>query len=447
MIISEPKMYQADTLDPTSSYLQINGSLPPVPVPTEPHLAFMSEIPRTSDGAIDLSQLERLPGGGTHDIYKLRSNSNAAPAYLLKVMQRSVGKTQPELSDEITKLTDQYAAFYRVFTPERCLVENRSIEEVVKDDTSAAQTAIVSVVAFDTCFASKDKFGFMVEPLEMDEVIINQNSENYKAMNLALLGSATESFNLENYLSFHKEFQPVFQKLGEDPGLQTVMREFLSKYKQFYQETGILLDTIGLDNVVFYKDDAGWQLKLGSAIKHDTKTLMLKTLAEIAVDPTAATKSFQAETSIYLMPACIRTLNAFGLTLGMGKIIEDMPFTDADCDNLSRAYLQLKNSTRAVDYAKHNDFATALAFFRLHVAEGSADHNNYVRDKLGTGYWQYLKESGETRPAAEITEFLAMLCDPRNQFPAAREALVQEARQGLEALLAPVGSSVPVFSN
>ncbi len=394
---------------------------------------FIDKI-RQSDGTIDLSQLKQIPGGGTHDIYQIKSDE--PPSFLLKVIQNSIGKEETVLAEQLKKLTKQYTTLYSIFDVQRCLVETRSIQNLVINNVPTTQKAIVSVVPFDTCFRSEEKFGFNAEPLEIDEVTIKKNLELYTEMNLSLLGNEESfaSFNINDYLIFHKACQPIFALLEKDADLQKVMREFLSKFQKFYSETNMFMDFIGRDNVLFYKNTEGWQFKLGSVIKHDTKSLTIDSLNEIAYNPSVIKNSFEKTTAIFFIPSCIRLLNAVAKKLNMNKIVTDIPFSVEDSDHLSTMYQQLKHSTRAVTYAEHDDFETALYYFHLHE-QSDEKHDTYVRDILGTRYWQFIKDSKIERPIAEIKIFLSILCDEKNQFPPARQDLVNTAVQGLQAKL------------
>lgn len=211
---------------------------------------FLKKITEPS-GAIHLSTLKKLGGGGTHDIYR----SDKCPDLLLKVMRHTVGKNDIELSEHLQKLSEQYSVLYRVFGEARCIVEKRSIQSIKSGDTDIPQQGIVSVVPFDTCFDSKEKLGFNVQPAELDGVLVTSKRYLYKEVNRFFLGKneRPRPYVIRNYLSLNNNFEAIFKLLDTDESLKIAMQEFLIKYKSFYKETGILLDTIGADNVLLQR--------------------------------------------------------------------------------------------------------------------------------------------------------------------------------------------------
>ena len=131
------------------------------------------------------------------------------------------------------------------------------------------------------------------------------------------------------------------------------------------------------------------------------------------------------------MPACMRALNAISLHLGLGKLIDDLKLTTEDIDNLSKIYLQLRSSSRAFIYGKHQDFARAYEFYQAHLSEEpNADHT-FVRDMLGTHYWEFLQSTKETQPRAEVEAFLGLLTDKSNNIPLERKEIIARAIEGL----------------
>lgn len=390
--------------------------------------SFLKEI-TSLDGTIDLATLKKFGGAGTHDIYR----SDKYPGLLLKVMHRTVGKDAVELSEHIQKLDEQCSALYETFGESRCIIEKRSIQSLKSSNSHSPQKAIVSVVPFDTCFESKDKFGFNVCTAELDGRLIESKRYLYKMMNMSLLGDDKKSspYVMRNYTLLNETFEKIFKLLDTDKDLAVAMREFLTKYKSFYQKTGILLDTIGLDNVLFYKVNDLWQFKLGSVIKHDTGALTKKMLNEINTNPAIVNKSFEAFTSIYFMPACIRALNACAEKVGMGKIIEDIIIDAKTIDILSKMHMQLGKPFQIRNYVEHGEFSAALQLYNKYVPDEKAD-DTPLRDLMGTLYWETIKKGGKDASLEEVEAYLKILCDERNKFPESRKKIVEEAIEGLK---------------
>jgi len=396
----------------------------------------LKQLP-TDNGAIDLSKLIQLQGGGTHDIYRLNSHS----PFLIKVVKRSVGNEQPVLEAKLADLSDKYAKLYAAFGTERCLQEVRSIQRIKPKDSPTAQDAIVSLVTFDTCFQSKNKFGFNTEAVETKEYKLKIKPAQYRAMNQFLLGKDKSSltFDKDEFLFFHESFRPIFAKLEQEPGLRTVMQEFLAKFKRYYQETDQLLDFTGLDNVVFYQDaNDQWQYKVGSVIKTETGKRAVRLIAQIDTHPAVVKGSFEDWTHIYFVPSWCRVLNATAALLGMDRIIDNITLSQKDSENLAKMYEMLPLSERAVNCAEGNDFFNAQLFFTQYQSI-EKEHDTWSRHMLGKLYWNYVKQDAKRQPPLNTALFISLLIDPKNTFPEATWDEVRCAILGLQAQLETEG--------
>ncbi|MCX7114434.1 MAG: hypothetical protein NTW08_00750 [Gammaproteobacteria bacterium] len=401
--------------------------------------SFLAEI-TGPDGVINLSTLTSFNGGGTHAIYR----SDKCPGLLLKVMHRTVGKERAELSQHLEQLTKQYAALYDTFGELRCIIETRSIQSIKASDTAHPQETIVSVVPFDPCFQSEEKFGFNVESEELSESLIDSKRYLYGVATRSLLGSHEKPspYVIKNYPLLNKNFEQIFRRLDSEPSLVVAMREFLNQYKLFYKQEGILLDTIGFDNVLFYNTTAGWQFKLGSVIKHDTRALTKKVLEEILHDPTVVKESFEYFTSVYFMPACIRALNACAEKVGIDKIIDDIVIDEKTIDALATIHRQMEMNQRAFSCAKHGDFSRALKLYHQYQSDEKVDATE-TSDFMGTLYWDFIKNGGQASSRSEVEAYLMILRDERNAFPEDRQKIVGEAIEGLANKLLVLDSKGP----
>ena len=177
------------------------------------------------DGTINLSNLKKFGGGGTHAIYR----SDKYPELLLKVMHRSVGKSSTELSQDLQKLDKQCSALYEAFDESRCIIEQRSIQSIESSNTPGpAQQAIVSVVAFDPCFQSGEKFGFNVESEESNESLISSKRYLYERANRSLLGNIDkpDPYVIKNYPLLNKNFENNADKAFGKP-LTLLMSKYI----------------------------------------------------------------------------------------------------------------------------------------------------------------------------------------------------------------------------
>lgn len=390
--------------------------------------SFLKEI-TGPDGAIDLASLKKFGGAGTHDIYR----SDKYPGLLLKVMHGTVGTDTVALSKNLQKLEEQSSALYETFGQSRCIIEKRSIQSIKPGNSHSPQKAIISIVPFDTCFESKEKFGFNVCTVELDVKLIESKRYLYRMVNLSLLGDNKRSspYVMKNYPLLNETFGTIFKLLDTDKNFAEAMREFLTKYKSFYLNSGILFDTVGLDNVLFYKVGDFWQFKLGSVIKQNTGALTREMLEEITKNPAIVHQSLEAFTSIYFMPACIRALNACAEKLGMDRIIDDVIIDAKTIDVLAKMYRQLGKPFQIRNYVEHGEFSAALKLYNEYIPDEKSDDTK-LRDLMGTSYWDFIKKGGKEACLEEVETYLQILCDERNKFPDFRTKVVEEAIAGLK---------------
>lgn len=412
-----------------------------MPLQSEPITveAFLKEI-TDPDGAIDLSGLKKLGAGGTHVIYR----SEKYPELLLKVMYGTVDQDAALLQQNLKKLDDQCRVLYETFEESRCIIEKRSIQPIKENSSDKPHIAVVSVVSFDMCFESKEQYGFNVRSAEMDGNLIAQRRYLYQMVNKAFIGHEKPNpYVTRNYPLLNKNFEKIFALLDTDESFRKAMREFLEKYKLFYEKTGILLDTIGLDNVLFYKVEGVWQFKLGSVIKHDNGALTKQMLDEINREPAKAAQSFEAFTSIYFMPACIRALNACAEKVGLTRVVEDIKIDEKTIDALAVAHVYMLTRERIYNHLEYNKFEEALELYRQYnLSNSSEDEGTRLRDTMGTCYWDYLKKGGQEYSRDEVAAYLEVLRDPRNQFPDFRQQEIAEAIHGLEKMLLSIDQKI-----
>ena len=219
---------------------------------------------KTETGAIDLIKAEQIAEGGTHVLYRFPD----AP-FVIKLMK------QNSTSKELEELEKKYAVLYDCFDRvgnQRCIREQH-ITHLVLLPGKEAYDAALSLVPYETCFKAKTKFDFRIEPAELDPYLVEQHPELFSKTNSVLINHAAHGndFNPNDYAIIDERIGAILHRLDDDPKLRDAMVEFLTHYREFYQKTNIILDAIGFENILFFKDTSGdWQFKVGSAIKHDT---------------------------------------------------------------------------------------------------------------------------------------------------------------------------------
>ena len=80
---------------------------------------FLDSLPRTTQGAINLSKMEPYDNGGTHDIYTLPSSDHQ---FVIKVIRRSIDLNPKERADKYKSYVDSYTTLHRHFG-DHCILE------------------------------------------------------------------------------------------------------------------------------------------------------------------------------------------------------------------------------------------------------------------------------------------------------------------------------------
>lgn len=315
----------------------------------------LDSMPKTTSGAIDLTTAVRIAEGGTHVLYRFGESP-----WVIKLM-----KQNPK-SGELQQLEDNDAVLYDCFDregQERCIREHHVTVDVRLPEKEP-QRRVLSLVPYELCFKAAVKFDFKIEPTELDPYLIDQHEALFEKANLALLAGKTEvDFNLDDYAVLDPRIGAILKRLDTDASLRKVMMEFLTHYRAFYQRTNIILDAMGHENILFFKDAADcWQFKIGSVIKHDTGDYTRELYRTIHADKPVEL-NFVNFTHTYFSPANIRAVNACALKLHLPPVIDDVRIDTRDLIKMSR---DLPIPERMLSYARHGDFEKVTELLTTH---------------------------------------------------------------------------------
>ncbi|STX28276.1 Uncharacterised protein [Legionella beliardensis] len=356
---------------------------------------YLDLVPKTKSGAIDLTKASRIAEGGTHLLYRFPD----AP-YVIKLMKQNPN------AQELKELEKKYAVLYMCFDQDgkqRCIREQH-LTLPVKLPGKDTYPAALSIVPYENCFKSKIKFDFKIEPAELDPYLIDHHEGLFAQANKTLIhkDDSESGFNLKDYKVIDERIGAILQRLDSDPKLQEAMIEFLNHYREFYQQTNIILDAMGFENILFFKDESGdWQFKIGSAIKHDTGAYTNELFATLNADSEVNLQEFFNFTHAYFSPANIRAVNACAMKLGLEPVIHDVIIDTKDLVKISQ---QLSLAERMLAYAKHGDFT------KMHtILEENKDKLNFnLKD-----FWAYPLIADEYikhgRPAREFSNYLKIV--------------------------------------
>ncbi|WP_419418733.1 hypothetical protein ACNVED_09240 [Legionella sp. D16C41] len=357
-------------------------------------------VPRTKSGAIDLTKALLIGEGGTHKLYRFPN----APV-VIKLMKEN---PNPE---KLAELEKKYAVLYNCFDKDgkqRCIREKHITFPVQLPGKDTEESAALSIVPYEKCFKSQIKFDFKIEPAELDPYLIKHNKELFTTVNKVLLHQANSpgSFNLNDYSAIDERIGMILQRLDNDLELRKVMIEFLTHYRDFYRKTNIILDAVGFENILFFKDDNDkWQFKIGSAIKHDTGQYTNELFAKLASEQKIDWTQFINFTHAYYSPANIRAVNICAMKLGLEPIINDVEIATKDLFEITQLLSVLEHM---LSYARHGDFTSVEKMLN----ENKAKLNFNLRD-----FWAYSLIADEYIKQAQPLSALKQYLDIVSQLP------------------------------
>lgn len=360
---------------------------------------LLASVPKTESGAIDLTKAERIAEGGTHILYRFPD----AP-FVIKLMKQN---PNPK---ELEELEKKYADLYDCFDKggkQRCIREQHLTYQVVLPEKEP-QEAALSIVPYEKCFESKVKFDFKIEPAELDLYLMEHNQDLFNKVHKALIHKEGDEieFELNNYVLIDERIGAILQRLDSDLQLKEVMIEFLEHYRDFYQRTNIILDAMGFENILFFKDDVGdWQFKIGSAIKHDTGKYTKEMFDALRSGKEVDLTNFVNFTHGYFSPANIRAVNVCAMKLGLEPVIDDVTI---DARDLFRISQEVSVGERMLSYARHGDFEKMNEVFQEH----NSTLNFNLRD-----FWAYSLIADEYIKHGQPPRALKVYLDTVSKFP------------------------------
>lgn len=303
--------------------------------------SFISKLPN-KEGFIDFSQLQRVGHGGTHDVFIYPQN----PTFVIKLNRGVLKKTssigQTELSPEIRKMADKYVdvengkneQLYKHFGQEHCLREKVMVQKISVEQNNISQNieGIISIQEASNIFKDPNKKDFSAGYIEQ-ESSIEKNRKVYDKMNKALLGDG--EFDEKDFLKFNEKLKPIFELVDKDKEFADCVREFLLRFKKYFEESGKFIDLVGQENVLFYQQNGKWTFKLGSVIKGENKQVIEEAIGALEENSEILNQDEKMRNQLMNQLALIRLLNATGLKVGIGKIV-DVGLTEKQLENLDK---------------------------------------------------------------------------------------------------------------
>lgn len=303
---------------------------------------FLTELPRT-DGFIDFSQLQRVGRGGTHDVFIYPKN----PSFVIKLdkwaLKKAIDVAKSKLPIEIRAAAERYTEdennkneeLCQYFGQEHCLREIASVQKIKFEQDGVIQNieGVIIIQKASDLFKNIDSqdFGTQGYYLEKDSIAIEQNKNIYERMNNALFSDG--EFIENDFLKLYQQLILIFNLIDKDSNFANSIKEFLLKFKSYFEATGRFIDLVGKKNVLFYKQTGEWTFMLGSVVKEEDKNGMREAMGELEKSPKKLNEDQGLKNQLMNQLTLIRILNATGLKVGVGKII-DVKLSEKQLKNL-----------------------------------------------------------------------------------------------------------------
>lgn len=283
---------------------------------------FLKALPQTANGAIDLTKMKKIGQGGTQDVFVLKDESSP---FVIKVNRASLKMKNKERLKKYKTDNAAYQALHKSFG-DHCTVEQLLLREVCDD--SGTKKAIISVADFEVGFQKESKLGLQDSDFDWNDVTVAKHLEAYDNMLKSVLFSEkAPSFDLSTLEAMNPKVAKIANLIRQEPDFGNALKEFLTKFKEYFNKTGQYLDIAGRDNIIFFKDDKGWTFKLGTVIKKETAKKFENSLNWLHIWLHNGSK--QTEESgdhMSMLRYCFhwtKALNTLAMMLEMDKVIID----------------------------------------------------------------------------------------------------------------------------
>ncbi|MEI6835530.1 MAG: hypothetical protein WCK59_01740 [Candidatus Falkowbacteria bacterium] len=302
---------------------------------------YIDALPKNKD-YIDFSKLQKIGSGGTHDVFIDPNNPNFVIKLNRNALEKASSLSQSDWSDETQKKVNEYVEgendknkqLYKFFGVENCLSEKVMMAKINIEHNNESQNinGVISIQETSDVFKNPTKKDFSIGYVEKGE-LFKENKDVYDDMNRALFGSA--DFSEEDVLLFNEKLKPIFELVDTDQKFADSMREFLVRFKDYFEASGHFIDLVGEENVLFYQKDGNWSFKLGSVIKQETKQGMETALDSLRGNPDTLNQDESLRNQLINQLAVSRLLNAAGIKVGIGKVV-DIELSEKQLENLDK---------------------------------------------------------------------------------------------------------------
>ena len=298
---------------------------------------FLKALPQTATGAIDLAKMKLIGQGGHQDVFTLKDGS----PFVIKVNRDSFKMNNNERLEKYKTDNEAYQALRDSFG-DHCTVEQLLLRDVADD--SGTKKAIISVADFEVGFQKESKLGLQDTDFSWNDVTVAKNLKAYDDMlKSVFFFDKAPSFDLSTLEAMNPKVAKIANLIRQEPDFEDALKEFLTKFKEYFNKTGQYLDIAGRDNIIFFKNDDGWTFKLGTVIKEETAKKLENILNWLH---NGSKESEESKDYMSILRYCFhwtKALNTLAMMVGMDRVITDANFV-AMWSDLERAEITGKPS-------------------------------------------------------------------------------------------------------
>lgn len=283
---------------------------------------------KNSNWLIDFDSMEQIWHWGTHNVFDPNKSGNFIVKINKTVYNESIkGNKNWALNENskkmanifITDRNNKFEDLYKSFWIENCLYETIKLVKI-KYQNQIVECPIV--IQEKSNLYWKDHISF---PATYIQGIDSKDSNSYNNLNNVLLtnrwrkkiSQTTDAFMFNS----NSELKTFIENIKNDKNLQNKVKEFLDKIKNHYENTWEIIDLVGKDNIMFYKEWENRNFKIWSVIKNTSKEDVNNTLNLLKNNPEKFKENTQELNHLNNILAYTRTLNYLWIKLGKNRII------------------------------------------------------------------------------------------------------------------------------
>lgn len=255
---------------------------------------YLEQLPKVN-GAIDLSQFNKIGSGGTHDVYQFENDQSCVVKIDRGVLAKIKEWGYPrKLTGELAEQADSYI--------QKKNADNDTLYKHMGQDGCIKEKAVKAKITIPT------ENG----PIETETVVVVQEK--------------SEAFAIKDAVDFGTDYKgnirgDIESRIKTDLLFRAKLAEFLTRFREYYAQTGKFIDLVGEKNVLFFKDQNGrWQYVVGSVVKGNNISRFEEAYDKFIVDPKNLSKA--DKDSLRNGAVLTSLVNKTGNLCGIGKVVE-----------------------------------------------------------------------------------------------------------------------------